>query len=181
MCLINNDFIPKVHSLAIPIFPVHFNHLANIKIPWSSNNMRRFTFSTAVKKDKKQSPMVFRFHGFPGELKRGCRRCGVSIPEDKSSISIVFIFFLWRGREGAVTYVHLWMKPSHTMQCNGLLTLTWQNLPTFGTLRARWLSLPQTRSCSQSCAEIEAAAEFQVKQEHNWKCDRYIHIVAMFF
>ena len=133
------------------------------------------------KKDKKQSPVVFRFHGFPGELERGCRRCGVSIPEHKSSISIVFIFFLWRGREGAVTYVHLWMKPSHTMQCNGLLTLTWQNLPTFGTLRARWLSLPQTRSCSQRCAEIEAAAEFQVKQEHNWKCDRYIHIVAMFF
>ena len=52
MCLINNDFIPKVHSLAIPIFPVHFNHLANIKIPWSSNNMRRFTFSTAVKKKR---------------------------------------------------------------------------------------------------------------------------------
>ena len=82
------------------------------------------------------------------------------------------------GREQWLTFTYEWNLP---IQCNGLLTLTWQNLPTFGTLRARWLSLPQTRSCSQRCAEIEAAAEFQVKQEHNWKCDRYIHIVAMFF
>ena len=91
-----------------------------------------------------------------------------------------FIFFFWRraGGQQWLTFTYEW---NLAIQCNGLQILTWQNLPTFGTLRARWLCLPPTRSCSQSCAEIEAAAEFQVKQEHNWKCDRYIHIVAMFF
>ena len=134
-----------------------------------------YIFSTAVKKDIKQSPVVFRFHGLPGELKSGCRRCGVSIPEEKSSISIVFIFFLWRGREGG-SVMRLLMN--ETFPEDVWRILTWQNLPTFGTLHARWLSLPLTRSCSQSCAEIEAAAEFQVKQEHNLKCDGYI--LAMF-
>ena len=33
MFLINNDLIPEVHPLAVPIIPVHLNHFANIKIP----------------------------------------------------------------------------------------------------------------------------------------------------
>ena len=180
MCLINNDFIPKVHSLAIPIFPVHFNHLANIKIPWSSNNMRRFTFSTAVKKKTKNNHLWF--SGSTGSQENlSVDAGGVGSPYLRTNHP--FPLFLSSsceggGREQWLTFTYEW---NLAIQCNGLQILTWQNLPTFGTLRVRWLSLPRTRSCSQSCAEIEAAAEFQVKQEHNWKCDRYIHIVAMFF
>ena len=134
-----------------------------------------YIFSSCKKRHLKQSPVVFRFHGLPGELKSGGRRCWVSVPEEKSLISIVFIFILLRGREGGSV---MCLLTNETFPEDGWRIHTWQNLPTFGTLRARWLCLPLTRSRSQSCAEIEAAAEFQAKQEHNGKCDRYI--LAMF-
>ena len=162
MFLINNDFIPKVHPLAVPIFPVHLNHFANIKIPWRSNYMESLGLHFQQLLKKPENNHLW-FSGSTGSQENSrVDAGGVGSPylRKKHPFPLFLSSFCEGGGRGAVSCVYLWMKPSQRMD-------TWQNPPTFGTLHARWLSLPLTRSCSQSCAE----AEFQVKQEHNWKCD----------
>ena len=176
VCLINNDLIPKVHPLAVPIFHVHLNHFANIKIPWRSNYMESLGLHFQQLLKKPENNHLW-FSGSTGSQENSSVDAGgVGSPYLRKNHPLPLFLSPCcegggRGQCHAFTY-----EWNLAIQWNGWRFLTWQNLPTFGTLHARWLSLPPTRSCSQSCAEIEATAEFQVKQEHNWKCDRYTYL-----
>ena len=118
VCLINNDLIPKVHPLAVPIFHVHLNHFANIKIPWRSNYMESLGLHFQQLLKKPENNHLW-FSGSTGSQENSrVDAGGVGSPYLRTNHP--FPLFLSSSCEGGrgrqVTYVHLWMKPCHTMQ-----------------------------------------------------------------